>query len=215
MSASDRLEEEVALLRAALAPADARRPQAAIDRHMARLLRLIAPRRRHFIRAYGLLDAAEDAEQACAIALWRAILLYDPQRARFTTLLNWQLRGELQALRQRLRRGRGWQAVSLDLLLEQEESALPGDGAAQAAAEAGAAGVMARQACGRLFEAYAGRLRQNGRAGPLTEARLGEDRQALWRHLFAGAEDGAARTAPEEVALRRTLRGLRQAAQWP
>ncbi|GGB74539.1 hypothetical protein GCM10010833_32200 [Blastomonas aquatica] len=44
----------------------------------------------------------EDAEQVCAIAIHRAIGAYDPAKAKFTTFLNWQIRGELQSLRFRL-----------------------------------------------------------------------------------------------------------------
>lgn len=74
----------------------------AIDRAFATIQRLIAPRIRHFIRQYGLVAHWEDAEQCCAIAVHRAILGYDPEKAQFTTFVNWQIRGELQGLRFRL-----------------------------------------------------------------------------------------------------------------
>src|ERR1700755_377732 len=66
------------------------------DRAFARILKLIAPRIRHFIRQYGLVDHWEDAEQVCAIAVHRAIEAYEPEKAKFTTFVNWQIRGELQ-----------------------------------------------------------------------------------------------------------------------
>ena len=72
------------------------------DRAFAQILKLIAPRIRHFIRQYGLVAHWDDAEQCCAIGVHRAILAYDPTKAQFTTFVNWQLRGELQALRFRL-----------------------------------------------------------------------------------------------------------------
>lgn len=72
------------------------------DRAFAMVLKLIAPRIRHFIRQYGLTAHWDDAEQACAIGTHRAIEAYDPSKAQFTTFVNWQLRGELQDLRFRL-----------------------------------------------------------------------------------------------------------------
>lgn len=79
-----------------------RRQRANIDKAFVTILRLIAPRIRHFIRQYGLVAHWEDAEQCCAIAVHRAILGYDPAKAQFTTFVNWQIRGELQGLRFRL-----------------------------------------------------------------------------------------------------------------
>jgi len=88
--------------RAAPAPAASARQRVMLDRAFARVLRLIAPRIRHFICRYGLAGYWEDAEQCCAIAVHRAIEAYDPAKASFTTLVNWQIRGELQSLRFRL-----------------------------------------------------------------------------------------------------------------
>lgn len=72
------------------------------DRAFAQVLKLLAPRIRHFIRQYGLAAHWDDAEQCCAIGVHRAIQAYDPERAQFTTFVNWQLRGELQSLRFRV-----------------------------------------------------------------------------------------------------------------
>lgn len=72
------------------------------DLAYADILKLIAPRIRFFTRQYGLVAHWEDAEQVCAIAVHRAIEAYDPSKAKFTTFVNWQLRGELQSLRFRL-----------------------------------------------------------------------------------------------------------------
>lgn len=87
-------------------PAEGARPSARqranIDKAFARILKLIAPRIRHFIRQYGLTGFHEDAEQVCAIAVHRAIESYDPEKAKFTTFVNWQIRGELQSLRFRM-----------------------------------------------------------------------------------------------------------------
>lgn len=78
------------------------RQRVEIDRAFARILQLIAPRIRHFIRQYGLAAHWDDAEQCCAIAVHRAVQAYDPTKAQFTTFVNWQIRGELQSLRFRL-----------------------------------------------------------------------------------------------------------------
>ena len=160
---SDILEREVATLRALREPCPDPgghvRRNARIDRHFDALLRLIAPRVRHFTRAYGLLDHAEDARQACAIGLLRAIEVYDPARASFTTLLNWQLRGELQALRFRLRDDHRESArrvrartLSLDALLAEEgEGDWARDDASLDRAEMAASDALARRACGCLL----------------------------------------------------------------
>ena len=59
------------------------------DRAFAHILKLIAPRIRHFVRQYGLTAHWEDAEQCCAIAVHRAIQGYDPTKAdRKSTRLN-------------------------------------------------------------------------------------------------------------------------------
>ena len=78
------------------------RQRASIDKAFVKVLKIAAPRIRHFIRQYGLTGHHEDAEQVCAIAVHRAIGAYDPTKAKFTTFLNWQIRGELQSLRFRL-----------------------------------------------------------------------------------------------------------------
>lgn len=73
-----------------------------MDRIFLRILTLLGPRIRHFVRQYGLTAHWEDAEQVCAIALHRAIDSYNPAKAQFTTFINWMIRGELQGLRFRL-----------------------------------------------------------------------------------------------------------------
>lgn len=78
------------------------RQRAAVDRAFMQIMKLIAPRVRHFIRQYGLTAHWDDAEQCCAIAVHRAIQAYEPEKAQFTTFVNWQIRGELQSLRFRL-----------------------------------------------------------------------------------------------------------------
>ena len=99
------LEQEVAIVIANNIDAALPRTRhqgVAIDKAFSQILRLIAPRIRHFIRQYGLAGHWEDAEQCCAIAVHRAILGYDSEKSQFTTFVNWQIRGELQGLRFRL-----------------------------------------------------------------------------------------------------------------
>ena len=167
---TDALEAEVAAIRAILQGGEGAmtpRRRAGHDRHFARTMQLIAPRVRHFTRAYGLVDHAEDAAQACAIGLHRAIALYDPARARFTTFVNWQLRAELQALRFRLRTdARGWavragaSTVSLEALGAEEEDWSVEDREALERTEALAAETMARRACGTLLDEHYGQVRR-------------------------------------------------------
>lgn len=164
---SDALEEAVMRLieaRTAMEGAPGARANVAVDRAFARLAKLAAPRIRYLTRAYGLADVAEDAEQVCWIALHRAADRYDPGRARFTTYVNWQLRAELQALRQRLygdQRCAGRRQVRAILSYE----ALAGDGAddwlidetAEGATEQGAADRLAGLVADRLVAGWSSR----------------------------------------------------------
>jgi hypothetical protein len=151
------------------------RQRANVDKAFARILMLIAPRIRHFIRQYGMVAHWDDAEQVCAIAVHRAIAAYDPEKAKFTTFVNWQIRGEMQGLRFRLMADQRPSAkkvsaatVSLDALvmgvdndkgvhefLIVDESALP-------STEAAASSFMAEGAAQRLLDAYVDHLRDVG-----------------------------------------------------
>jgi RNA polymerase sigma-32 factor len=151
------------------------RQRANVDKAFARILTLIAPRIRHFIRQYGLVAHWDDAEQVCAIAVHRAIAAYDPEKAKFTTFVNWQIRGELQGLRFRLMADQRPSAkkvsaatVSLDALamgmdgedgvhefLIEDESALP-------STEAAASSFMAEGTAQALLDAYVDHLRDVG-----------------------------------------------------
>lgn len=143
------------------------RQRSNIDRAFAQILKLIAPRIRHFIRQYGLIAHWDDAEQCCAIAVHRAIGAYDPAKAQFTTFINWQIRGELQALRFRLMADQRASArkvaattVSLNALSTQLDGdeisleALIEDEDALARTEAAAADHLAGNAAAALIDAY-------------------------------------------------------------
>lgn len=146
-----------------------------VDRAFAGILKLIAPRIRHFIRQYGLVGHWEDAEQCCAIAVHRAIEAYDPQKAQFTTFVNWQIRGELQSLRFRLMTdqrpsARKVEAVTISLnalttSAEGDENAAEvtiEDENALGHTESAASDYLAEAAMGALIDAYVGHLRKVG-----------------------------------------------------
>lgn len=116
------LERQVQSLGPRPDPAD-RRCGVRWEAGFAQLLKALSPRIGRLIRRYGLSDIREDAEQVCAVAVLRALGSYDPGKARFTTHVTWQLRGELQSLRHRMRldqrqsaRSAGVRTVSLDAL---------------------------------------------------------------------------------------------------
>lgn len=151
------------------------RQRAAIDRAFFTVMKIIAPRIRHFIKQYGLTAHWEDAEQVCAIGVHRAIEAYDPEKAMFTTFVNWQLRGELQGLRFRLmddqrpsakkveattislhamERGPDGEDMALEALIEDE--------AALDRTEACAAEHLAGRTCQALMDEYVRHLRAVG-----------------------------------------------------
>lgn len=140
-----------------------------------RVMKLIAPRVRHFIRQYGLVSFWDDAEQACAIGVHRAIQAYDPEKAQFTTFVNWQIRGELQSLRFRLMTdqrvsAQKVQATTVSLHLsttgpEGEETTLESliqDESAHVEVEARASDYLARKTLTALIDGYIDQLRSVG-----------------------------------------------------
>ncbi len=91
------IEERAGTLAGAPLPARDR------ERLFAELLVLMRPRIARLVRQYGLVDMAEDAHQVAAIGLHRALASFDPARAQFVTHAGWQMRGELQGMRHRVR----------------------------------------------------------------------------------------------------------------
>ncbi len=154
--------------------AQTNRQRVHVDRAFAQILKLIAPRIRHFVRQYGLSAHWEDAEQCCAIAVHRAIESYDPTKAQFTTFVNWQIRGELQSLRFRLMTDQRPSArkveattVSLSALAatdgdEIAPEAMIEDEEAVARTEAAASDYLAEGAVSQLIDAYVDQLRKVG-----------------------------------------------------
>ncbi|OAN52591.1 sigma factor [Sphingobium sp. TCM1] len=198
------LEAAVATVKANL-PADGQtqtaRQRAAVDKAFARILTLIAPRIRHFIRQYGLVGHWEDAEQVCSIAVHRAIEAYDPEKAQFTTFVNWQIRGELQSLRFRLMTDQRPSArkveattVSLDAIGAGEDGeeisaiSLIEDEEALDRTEAGASAYLAAAATVTLIDGYIehlrtvalDRMRRQVRTKRVARA-AGSSRQSVWR----------------------------------
>lgn len=182
--------------RTALEAAPGARTRALADRAFARLAAQVAPRIRYFTRTYGLADVAEDAAQACAIALYRAAERYDPARARFSTYVNWQFRAELQALRHRLhgdQRCAGRRDVAALLSLDALEADGGGDWlvdpAAEPATEQGAADSLAILVADRLVSDWAARRRTG-----------------LSRGFRANSERIEARVAAEQALVRDQLK---------
>jgi hypothetical protein len=97
-----------------------------------RLLALLRPRIARLVRQYGLSDMREDAEQAAAIGVHRALESFDCAQARFSTHVTWQIRGELQSLRHRMRLDQRRSAQSAGVSTVSLESLrLPGDAEAR------------------------------------------------------------------------------------
>lgn len=186
------------------------RQRAATDRAFARILRLIAPRIRHFVRQYGLVQHWDDAEQCCAIAVHRAIEAYDPTKAQFTTFVNWQIRGELQSLRFRLMTDQRPSAKKVEATTislhqvtvgpEGEESTLEStlvDENALEATEAGASDYLARAATQCLIEEFV----RKGRTAALEQLRRQQPKRKLARLQAEGPRLKSAMLGvdPEEI----------------
>ena len=150
-----------------------RRERALFDRAFSDLLKLIAPRTRHFIRQYGLLQHVEDAQQCCAIALHRALADYDPEKSQFTTFINWQIRGELQSLRFRLMSDRrpsarktGARIISLHSSARSDDGEIYSletmleDQDALERTQAGASDYLAKAAANSLIDRYVAKQRE-------------------------------------------------------
>jgi len=197
---SDALEAAVMKLIEARTACEAKpgaRARADVDRAFACLATLVGPRIRHFTRAYGLADVAEDAGQACWIALHRAAERYDPARARFTTYVNWQIRAELQALRLRLHGDqrcagrRQVQAVlSYEALAEDGIDEWLADPEAEIATEQGASDSLAGLVADRLVADWTARRRSallrtpRGSAAPeRVDAKVGDESALVRRQL--------------------------------
>lgn len=151
------------------------RQRANADKAFAVILKLIAPRIRHFIRQYGLIGHWDDAEQCCAIGVHRAIQAYQPEKAQFTTFVNWQLRGELQSLRFRVMTDQRPSAKKVDATTvslhavatgpDGEQTSLEAmivDEDALSSTEAGASAYLTQGARTALIDQYVSHLRATG-----------------------------------------------------
>lgn len=187
------------------------RQRASVDRAFAQILKLIAPRIRHFIRQYGLAAHWDDAEQCCAIAVHRAIQAYEPDKAQFTTFVNWQIRGELQSLRFRLMTDQRPSAKKVEATTislhsvatgpEGEETTLESiivDEEALGLTEAAASDYLARAATASLLDEFV----RSGRAAGLEALRRQQPKRALARAQVEGPrlKSALAGIDPAEVA---------------
>lgn len=208
------LEAAVADLLAGRAPVGERptpRQRIGTDRAFVRILKLLAPRFRHFIRQYGLGHHWDDAEQCCAIAVHRAVEAYEPEKAQFTTFVNWQIRGELQSLRFRvmtdqrpsaqkvqattvslhgLAAGPDGEDSSLEALIEDED--------ALERTERAASDYLARAATQCLIEEFV----QKGRHAALEGLRRKQPKRELARALKAGGRANLDPDSLEEIEQR-------------
>ena len=174
-----------------------------IDRHYRRLFELLQPRIAWLTRRYGLANMAEDAEQVCAIAIHRAVQAWEPDKASFSTLAHWQMRGELQSLRHRMMLDQRQSARTAGVRTvawhnkegtERAEVLALAESGAHQAAERGASDFMARATIDRLLD---------GIDSPTHERAL------VLEHLFG---EGRARTTDRKTReqhrqiVRRTFR---------
>lgn len=170
---NDSLENAVSLyLETVRQAGSSARQRIMTDRAFAAIILRLESRIRYFIRQYGLSDHEDDARQCCAIATLRALTGYDRDKAGFATFVSWQMRGELQALRFRLRtdqrssaRKSGAMTVSLDALAEQGGSAFDAwlaDADATDRVESHAADHMAASLAQHLIDQHIANLRQAG-----------------------------------------------------
>jgi len=129
-----------------------------LDRAFTDMLESLRPRILRLIAQYRLTDMPEDAEQAAAIGVHRALQTFDPAQASFATHATWQIRGELQSLRHRMRLDQRRSAISAGLTTVSIE-ALSGagepfdlpDAPALEAVESAASDVMAQHLAERLL----------------------------------------------------------------
>ncbi|MBD2843273.1 sigma factor [Erythrobacter rubeus] len=135
------------------------------DHQFAELLTLLGPRIARMVRRYGLCDMRDDAEQVAAIGVHRALVSFDPERASFSTHVTWQIRGELQGLRHRMRldqrrsaRIAGIKTVAIEGLRMPDAACAPAgdfevvDDSAQARSERAASDSLVRAFMHGLFE---------------------------------------------------------------
>jgi len=212
---SDALERAVTdyiQTRAALDRDAGLRARVCADRAFARLAVLLAPRIRYFTRRYGLTDAADDAAQACAIAIHRAAERYDPRRARFTTYVGWQIRAELQALRQRQRAAA---ALSFDTLVATGAEAWLAKPGAQEAVEADASERLAQGCADRLLDAWTTRRRAALARQPCAariESRVAAEAALIRRRLIDVETETRRLSESERHIVRRALADIAQRA---
>ena len=185
--AIERAAGEYIQARTALEAAPGARARLHVDRSFARLARLAAPQIRWLARRHGLAGHLDDAEQAGAIALHRAAERHDPDRARFVTFAHWQIRAELQALRQKLYGGTVAGApLSLDALCDAGANDWLADPEALSATEGGASDRLADLCLQRLVADWRAR-RGTAIRDPETTRRdrkLEADRALLQRHFL-------------------------------
>lgn len=206
------------------------------DRHFACLLALMEARCGWLVRRYGLDDLRDDAMQACAIGLFRAVGRWDEARGGFETHAIWQMRAELQALRHRMRldqrpaaRRMAAQTVSADAMCAETGEAMldrieaPGS---LERAESGASEHMARRTADRMLGRYFTESRSlaldrmtrgNGDTPSAIGERLARERAIMDNLFFASPspllDDGVLNAEQQRQVARRVCRNLARQAR--
>ena len=199
------------------------REKLAVDHHFGTVMHLLAGRIYHLTRTYGLMDMPDDARQVCAIGIHRAIAAYDPAQARFTTFVTWQLRGELQSLRHRVRLDQrdsakkvGARTVSIELKVSGGEGSAYTiiDEGALIRAEAGASRFMASRCANALLNEWEQAMqdRDGGKSGAGLTAKLIAERRIVSNFLFENTKPDIARNLTIEQERQITRRILRHCA---
>lgn len=229
VSSGDAMEREVRAIReigAQVAQESRRetvREKLAINRHFGRLMELLGSRIYHFTRVYGLMDMPDDARQACAIGIHRAIAAYDPAKARFSTFVTWQLRGELQSLRYRVRldqrdsaKSVGARTVPMGQQTDEgfDDSYTIVDEAAVLRTEAGASRILASRCADGLLDEWehAMRERDRGKSTDDLGAKLASERKIVRNFLFDNPRTEIESSLTKEQKRQVTRRVLRHCA---
>ncbi|MEO1488044.1 MAG: hypothetical protein AAFR88_01230 [Pseudomonadota bacterium] len=151
------------------------------------LLHALRLRIARLVRQYSLSDCREDAEQAAAIGVHRALATYDPAKAAFVTHVTWQIRGELQSLRHRVRLDQRRSAISAGITTVSLDGHAPHSEGAQVyeIADESALGHIERAASDAMVETMLDKLLDQLEAPP-------HERAIVREHVF-----GQRRAAPK------------------
>lgn len=177
------------------------------ERGFAVVLELLGPRMARLAREYGFADMPDDARQACAIGIHRALESYQPGKARFTTHATWQMRGELQSLRHRMRPEQRQGARNAGVRMVSTEA--PGSGAWEVVDEDAVARVQSGAREALAIRSLEGLLENSGQSE--------SERELVVAHVFDRPRPpDFARHSSEQCRqiVRRNLRHCARVVDW-